>query len=496
MRNARKTVAGDRVEAGPALVALTAADLADVGEELTAYHAHFAPLFARREQRDWAAVYLRGLLTADVPRKNVEALALRLLGAGADAPRQVRALQQFIGAGAWDDAALLAAHERLVAGTLGEADGVLILDGRDVPKRGRHAVGVAAQWCGATGKTDNCQAGVFLGYASRQGYTLLDRQLYVPKPWFTEAYAARRRACRLPADLTFHTKAELAAALIEGWQRRGALPAMWLVCDEWFGRHQALLDRVAATGLRYLAEVPRTTHVWPLREPGDARRARPRPRAWVPPRAASGKGRPGTHERLHPDSPPALPLTAAAAQLPSRRWARYRIAEGRKGPIVAEFVALRAVASRSGYREGLPGPEGWVLIRRAVPSDERTDEQPPAPELKYYLSNAPAETPLVEPIRICGMRWAIECCFAEGKGELGLDHYALRSRPGWHHHMTLVILAHHFLVRLRQRLIAQQHPRPAAPVRAREGGHKTARSRRGPRRSPLAAAAVPAPQPG
>jgi len=362
MRNARRTAADDQAEAGPALVALTAADLADVGEELAAYHAHFAPLFARREQRGWAAVYLRGLLTADVPRKNVEALALCLLGAGVDAPRQVRALQQFIGAGAWDDAAILAAHERLVTETLGEADGVLILDGGDVPKRGGHSVGVAAQWCGATGKTDNCQAGVFLGYASRQGYTLVDRHLYVPKPWFTDAYAARRRACRLPEDRAFQTKAALVAALVEAWHRRGALPATWLVCDEWFGRHQALLDRVAATGLRYLAEVPRNTHVWPLREPGDARRARPRPRAWVPPRAASGKGRPGTHERLHPDSPPALPLTTVAAQVPGRRWQRLRIAAGRKGPIVADFVALRAVASRSGYREGLPGPEVWVLI--------------------------------------------------------------------------------------------------------------------------------------
>ncbi len=496
MRSARKTVADDQAEAGPALVALTAADLADVGEELTAYHAHFAPLFARREQRDWAAVYLRGLLTADVPRKNVEALALRLLGADADASRQVRALQQFIGAGAWDDAALLAAHERLVADTLGEADGVLILDGSDMPKRGGHSVGVAAQWCGATGKTDNCQAGVFLGYTSRQGYTLLDHRLYVPKPWFTDAYRSRRRACRLPADHAFQTKAELAVELVEGWQRRGALPATWLVCDEWFGRHQALLDRVAAVGLRYLAEVPQNTHVWPLREPADSRRARPRPRAWVPPRAASGQGRPGTHERLHPDSPPALPLTAVAAQAPGRRWQRFRIAEGRKGPLVAEFVALRAVASRSGYREGLPGPEVWVLIRRAVPSGERTDLQPPAPELKYYLSNAPTATPLTELIRICGMRWAIECCFAEAKGELGMDHDELRSWPGWHHHMTLVILAHHFLVRLRRRLMARGQPRPAEQARVREGGHKTPRSRRDPRRAIVAAARGPRPQPG
>ena len=201
---------GDLTGDGPALVTVTPADLATVGEELATYHARFAPLFTRREQRAWAAIYLRGLLIADVPRKNVEAMALRLLGAGPHAARQVRALQQFIGEGAWDDNAILAAHQRLVAETLGEADGVLLLDGSDMPKRGHHSVGVAPHWCGATGKTDNCQAGVFLGYASRKGYTLLDRRLYLPKPWFDAEHAARWRACRIPANRTFQTKGELA----------------------------------------------------------------------------------------------------------------------------------------------------------------------------------------------------------------------------------------------------------------------------------------------
>jgi SRSO17 transposase len=462
-------MAHDLTGAGPAVVTLTPADLAEVGEELAAYHAHFAPLFARREQRAWAAVYLRGLLLADVPRKNVEAMALRLLGVGADAARQVRALQQFIGEGGWDDEPILAEHQRLVAQTLGEPDGVLILDGSDVPKRGEHSAGVAAQWCGATGKTDNCQAGVFLGYASRQGYTLLDRRLFLPEAWFAADHAARWQACRIPGEVRFQTKAELGAQLIARVQTRGGLPASWLVCDEWFGRNQALLDRIDAAGLWYLAEIPRTTQVWPLREPTDGRRVRPRPTAWRPPRAASGKGRRGTHDRLHPHSPPAVPVELLATQLARRRWRRYRILEGRKGPIVADFVALRALASRSGYREGLPGPEVWVLLRRPLPMPGQTKP----PELKYYVSNAPADTPLAELIRICGMRWPIECCFEESKGELGMDQYELRFWRGWHHHMTLVLLAHHFLVRLRQRLMARattSAPPPGAR-RGREGGH-------------------------
>jgi SRSO17 transposase len=429
----------DLTAAVPTARTLTAADLDGLVEELLAYHAHFAPLFQRREQRAWAAVYLRGLLTADVPRKNVEALALRLLGAGPAADRQVRALQQFVGEGGWDDAALLAAHQRLVDATLGEADGVLLIDGHETPKQGAHSVGVMRQWCGHTGKKDNCQAGVYLGYASRRGYTLLDRRLYLPAPWFTEAYRDRRRACAVPRGTAFRTKHELAGELVE--VAAGQLRARWVACDEGYGDSPALLDRWAATGLCYLAEVARDTRVWFLSEP-DGQTARARPARRVPPQVTSRKGPAPTKERLHPASPPKQRADEWAAAVPAARWQRYRLLEGGKGPLVAEFVAVRAVA----VRERLPGPECWLLVRRTVPD---ADE---AAEYKYYLSNAPADTPLGELVRISGMRWPIEACFAECGQELGLDDYEVRSWRGWHHHLTLVLLAHHFLVRLQRRL--------------------------------------------
>ena len=452
--NAAAVLPGDLTPEAPPLVTLMPEDLEGVAEELAAYQAHFAPLFARREQREWAAIYLRGLLLADVPRKNVEAMALRLLGAGAQAARRVRALQQFIGEGAWDDAAILAAHRRLVEETLGEEDGVLIVDGSDVPKRGRHSVGVAPQWCGATGKTDNCQAGVYLGYASRKGYTLLDRRLYLPAPWFAEDHRELWRACAIPAAIPFQTKAELAAEMVTRVRQEPHLQARWLTCDEWYGRNPTFLDQVAATGLSYLAEVPHDTQVWPLREPA-SQAARAHPQRWVPPRPASGKGRRPTRERLHPDSPPPVRVDQLARQLPADAWHRYRILEGSKGPLVADFAAMRAVATRG----GLPGPEVWVLFRRAVRDPADTADPP---ELKVYLSNAPADTPLAELVRVSGMRWPIESCFEESKGELGLDHYELRFWRGWHHHMTLVILAHHFLVRLQQRLSPREGGRSAA----------------------------------
>jgi len=460
----------------PRLLTLMPADLEGVAEELVAYQAHFAPLFARREQRQWADIYLRGLLLADVPRKNVEAMALRLFGGGPHAARTVRALQQFIGEGAWDDDAILATHQGLVDETLGEADGVLIIDGSDVPKRGRHSVGVARQWCGATGKTDNCQAGVFLGYASRRGYTLLDRRLYLPRDWFTAESRARWQACAIPEDISFRTKAELAAELVEGVRHKQRLRARWLTCDEWYGRNPSFLDRVAATGLDYLAEVPRDTLVWPLVDPL-TQAVRPRPEAGLPPRAASGKGRRPTRPRLQPDSPAPVPVEVLARQVPADAWQRYRIVEGSKGPLVADFAALRAVAAR----DGLPGPEVWVLLRRAV---REPGAAPDPKDLKIYLSNATAETPLADLIRVAGLRWPIESCFEEGKGELGLDHYELRFWRGWHHHMTLVILAHHFLVRLQQRLSPREgDPSPASRALRRRAARLGQRARGLPGRS-------------
>ncbi len=186
---------------------LRTADLEEIAADLVAYHARVAPLFTRQEQRDGADVYLQGLLVADVPRKNVEALALRLVGAEEGADRRVRAVQHVVGQGAWDDAALLAEHQRFVEETRGEADGVLIIDGSAVATQGTHAAGVARHWCGATGKKDHCQAGVFLAYASRTGAALLDRglYLYLPAAWFTDASAERWQACAIPPGTPFQT---------------------------------------------------------------------------------------------------------------------------------------------------------------------------------------------------------------------------------------------------------------------------------------------------
>ena len=199
-----------------------------------------------------------------------------------------------------------------------------------------------------------------------------------------------------------------------------------MTCDEAFGQNPAFLDALAALKLSYLAEVPHATRVW-LERPPTA----------VPPR---GKRRPApTRERLTADAPAPLRVDVLAAQVPGAQWQRYQIKEGAKGPMVAEFAFLRVVP----VRDEVPGPERWLVLRRSLGE---------TPELKTYLCNAPVTTPHRKLVWASGMRWPVESAIEESKGEVGLDHYEVRGWVGWHHHMTLSFLAHHFLVRQRCRM--------------------------------------------
>jgi len=442
-------------------LALSPQDVVGLVDELRAYHALYAPLFQRQEQRAWAEQYLRGLLSA-LPRKSIAPMVLAVVGADRNA---VRGRQQFLSAGPWDDDALLRRHWQEVAQALGDDDGVLTLDGRAFPTQGQGAVGVKRQYCGEVGKRANGQAGVFLGYASTRGYTLLDRRLYLPEGWLADAAdASRRDACGIPAEAVFQTKPALGGALIAAVRQAGTLRCRWVACDEGFGRDTALLDQVAGLGRWYYAAVPHDTRVWP-----------DRPATAVP--AWSGRGRKPTRARVV--APGAAPQTVAAvaAALPARAWSRQGITEGRKGPISADFARLPVVA----VRDGLPGPDGWLILRRTPATGER----------KTYLSNAPAATPPATLVRVSGMRWPIARCCEEGQQHLGLGDDEVRSWRGWHHHLTLVILAHFFLVRLQCRW-GGKGPRvdaaPGPPAGQRRPAPAHGRSGRGTgRAAPLAA---------
>jgi SRSO17 transposase len=224
-------------------------DIELLAPELEQIMANYGLLFRHREQREAASFYLEGLLS-QLPRTSVEPIALSLLG---PEETKVRVLQQFVSIGAWDDRPMLERHWEEVDRMLGEDDGVHIID---FPKQGTTSVGVKRQPCGQLGKRANCQAGVFPAYASRRGYTLLDRRLYMPEDWLTSSeFAVRRSACGVPQDLAFKTKPQLGAEMAEAVGAAGALHCRWVVMDEAFGHDTALLHRIWQAGQWYLAEV-------------------------------------------------------------------------------------------------------------------------------------------------------------------------------------------------------------------------------------------------
>lgn len=415
---------------------LTQQDIDASADELVAFLELWAERWPRREQREWSAFYLCGQL-ANLERKTIEPMVLALKGPDENA---MRGLQQFIGQSAW---AVRPGRERLqqlIGGWLGEPDAVLILDGSGFPKRGPASAGVAHQYCGALGKLANCQEGVFAVYNSSHGYAFVDGRLYVPDRWFGDDYRIRRQTCGMPADLQFRTEPELALTMLTDSLAAGHLPFRWVTADEHFGENPAFLDGITATGKWYQVEVPVDTRAW-LRTPP------------VQPPGPGLMGRPRLHPRVAPSAPRPIELKALAAQLPRSAWQRYTLKEGSRGPLESDFAFVRVTA----VRNSLPGPRQWATFRRSL-----TDPS----EIKYFLSNAPANCPPAELVRVTGLRWPIETALEEGKGEVGLDHYETRSWQGWHHHMLQSAMAHLFLMRLR--LVFKKksgpHDRPGAPV--------------------------------
>jgi len=398
-------------------------DIEEFVEELECYANQFEGAFYHCKQWQWGRVYLKGLL-GDTQRKTSERMALEL-------GENVRDLQHFIGQSPWKKEPVVFIHQGLIAQTLGEADGVMLIDESGVVKQGEGSVGVAAQYCGSVGKVANSQVGVHLGYVSRKGYSLVDSQLFVPDEWFEEAHTQRREACGVPQELIFQTKPEiglelLQAALKRNEQAETILAFQWVAADALYGDSPAFRDGVAAMNKWYFTEIKSTTQVWLKR-----------PEVHVP--DWKHRGRRPTRLRLRNPTEKAQTIQALAAQIPQQAWTRATIKEGSKGPIICDFAFLRVVESR----DRLPGPEVWLVVRRNLDN--------PA-ELKFYFSNAPTHISLHDLVRISGMRWPVEIIFEEGKGEIGFDHYETRSWLGWHHHMLLVSLAHHFLVGLRIKL--------------------------------------------
>lgn len=398
---------------------LAARDVRISVEALVAFRWRLNDVFQRREQRDWFLFYLCGQVS-NLERKTIEPMVLGLHG---PTPQVIRALQYHIGQSGWDSQALIARLQTLAAEWLGDPAGVLIVDGSGFPKQGKDSVGVARQYCGHLGKVANCQEGVFLLYASPQGYAFVDERLYLHQSWFQKESQTRWQRCGIPAETIFQTEPELALTMIQEIVERDQLLFRWVTADERFGQNPAFLQGISALGKWYLVEVPADTRFW-TRRPA------------IEPPGQGVLGRPRLHTRVVRSAPPPREIRELVAQLPASAWKTYVIKEGSRGPLRAEFAFLRLVK----VEDKLPGERVWVILRRAGAAPSVT---------KYYLSNAPETTALVDFVWASGMRWPIETALEEGKGEVGMDHYETRTWQGWHHHMAQTFAAHLFLMHLR-----------------------------------------------
>jgi SRSO17 transposase len=403
---------------------MTPDDVRAAAEQLVQFHQRFASLFGKEQAQGHAYTYLKGLMCCP-ERKSIEPIAL-CTGTG-----QVSGLQKFIAVAPWqsDDiqAEIQSAFaDELVPSAAGMPIGTVgVIDESGFAKKGTKSAGVARQHNGRLGKEDNCQVGVYLIGVTPAGDALLDHRLYLHGSWFEgegDAATRRRAEAHIPEDLPFRTKPQIAASMVRDLTVLGIVGLDWVTADEEYGKNGDLLDELEQLGQRYVMEVPTTTTVW-TEDPASC----------VPP--YSGRGQPPRRPRREA----VCSVAELAAGLPADAWRRLRVREGAVGPLVFEFAAVRVWSVR--HRK--PGPPIWVLVRRSLEE---------VPEVKYYVSNGDTGTPPGVLALVACTRHRVEDFFEDGKGYLGMAQYETRSWVGWHHHMTLVGLAHLFVTLTRLRL--------------------------------------------
>jgi SRSO17 transposase len=360
----------------------TSAEIASWPAGLEGLHARIARRFRRAEARERAKRYLAGLLDR-VERKNGWQLAEHLGEAG---PQGV---QRLLNAADWDVDAVRDDLRAYVTEHLGNATGVLIVDETGFLKKGTKSVGVQRQYSGTAGRIENCQIGVFVGYASSQGRAFLDRELYLPQEWVRDP--ARRGEAGVPPQGSFATKPELAQQMLARAFAAG-VPAAWVSGDEIYGNDGTFRRWLVEENHPYVLAVSAHHPVWQT----------------------------GTQERAD----------QLITTLPPAAWAPLSAGTGSQGERLYDWACVQVLY------ESAAGTAHWLLARRSL-SDPT--------EVAYYRVFGPADTPVAEMVRVAGMRWAIEASFEDAKGAVGLDHYEVRKWTAWYRHVTLALLAHAYL---------------------------------------------------
>lgn len=382
---------------------MSALDLDALDAEFIAFHARFAPSFYRSEYRERSAHYLRALLSP-VGRKNGWQLAEAMHEADPNGA------QRLLFGARWDETAVTQELQHFVMERFGDPfEGVLVIDETGFLKKGTHSVGVARQYSGTAGKVENCQIGVFLTYASARGAAFLDRRLYLPEQWASDV--ERRLAAHVPQEVRFQTKPQLALAMLSDAFETG-VQAGWVTADSVYGSDRALWLWLARRRQPFVLGVRASERVWLL--------------------AADGTRQQRT-------------AAQAAAELSDTAWQRHSAGDGTKGPRWYDWGWLPVAGVRQeDWRH-------WLLLRRSL-SDPT--------EVACYLVGGPADVTPEQALQVAGMRWTIESCLEEAKGETGLDEYEVRHWHSWHRHITLSLLAHAFLASSRQAANAAQTGSP------------------------------------
>lgn len=328
-----------------------------------------------------------------------------------------QSMQHFITNSPWDHRAVIhqvaSDCDRLLGG---HSDSALLIDESAIPKKGRKSVGVARQWCGRLGKTDNCQVGVYASLSYGKRVSLIDGRLYLPKEWTDDRERCEKAG--VPDGVVFQTKAELALEMVRNARRNGVRFA-WVGADAGYGKEPDFLCRLDDDQEIFLADVHKNQMIY-LEDP-----------APCIPQKTSGKGRVPT-KPMAQTSP--LRVDAWTARQPATSWERMAFRESSKGRLEADFLVQKVWIWNK--RETC-GRQWTLLVRREIGSPDT---------VKYSLTNAAAETSLERLAFMQGQRFFIEHSFQDAKSNAGLDHYQVRQWRGWHHHMAMVMMAMLFML--------------------------------------------------
>jgi SRSO17 transposase len=394
------------------------AQLRRLKPELDKYLRLFDDCFARKDTRSHLPVYVRGQLS-NLPRKSVEPIAVE----GDVAPRT---LQEFLSQHRWPEDRLRDRFQQLVQDEHCGPHSIGVIDETSYVKKGDMTPGVKRQWCGAVGKQENCMVTVHLGYARDDFHCLVDGELYLPEDWANDP--ERREKAGIPEEMSYRPKWRIALELYDRAVANG-LHFDWMTFDEWYGGKPEFLRSLSARGQRFVGEVPRNVVGW-LKPPRVITR---------PFRHHSG-GRGRKVPRLAIGSKPARRIDELLeeGELRDQPWQRWRVKDGEKGPMIWEEKHARFTPKGE---DGMPGEPMHLVVARNVLEVEK---------VKFFASNAPAETSVQKMLLVGFSRWRVERCFEDQKSEIGLDQYEGRRYQGLKRHLILSCVSSLFLSRMRE----------------------------------------------